>query len=504
MKKKIFLTLLASFVLCFMLVVIASAKTAEVSDRDGLVSAMNDNDVDTIILQNDITGVGQFNVSRTADLYVDFNNFEIQAGGTFMNVSGTNEDTTITFANGMLKTGHDAITINSSVKIIFNEMTFNPGYDGIYLGASNSNLYVEFNDSKLISSSNNNQATSFVNNNGGISGSTTELRAQNCEFTFNTTTINAAIFKVQGSTVGTLYLKDCFDNSETHSIINAGKSAAHVEIEGGVYYGEYDTAATVNGSSATLNNVLLVSENALGKEFNNDNIVKGTFCVIYEGKHIIVRTPENGYAFTKGTKYVIDDEIFFLAEYEVVGIFHDNGFDEAGCKKSVCPVCGDEREEETPAIFTSNGYSVAEDGTGIISGYKINFDALNNYESANSTTLKFGAIFVNVTELNDELTFDGNGSVNLEKKAVQAELKKEALSEFKQFNFKVSGFDPEAENYKTVSALKLVIAMYIYDDGDMYFVQGKNAYDDKTVTASGSTLKVVTLEALLEKAIENN
>ena len=97
------------------------------------------------------------------------------------------------------------------------------------------------------------------------------------------------------------------------------------------------------------------------------------------------------------------------------GSFLENGALAASCVKCGCTV-----SKSTDAIFECLGYSVSTFGVcGFSIGYKVNFDALADYETATGLTLNYGIVAVAKSNLGDKTPFDENGNATvLDKGAV--------------------------------------------------------------------------------------
>ncbi|MBQ8164023.1 MAG: leucine-rich repeat domain-containing protein, partial [Clostridia bacterium] len=90
----------------------------------------------------------------------------------------------------------------------------------------------------------------------------------------------------------------------------------------------------------------------------------------------------------------------------IITISYPNGFAAAGTKECYCPNENCTKEDskiELSAIFTSEGYSIREDGKALLGGYKINSDALKAYyaylDEKGKDALKFGVVMSNEANL---------------------------------------------------------------------------------------------------------
>jgi hypothetical protein len=149
---------------------------------------------------------------------------------------------------------------------------------------------------------------------------------------------------------------------------------------------------------------------------------------------------------------------------EVTNVIYANGFDKAGVKVSEC-ACGKTNEEAADALFINLGYAVSEaELGGITVGYKINNEAIDEYEEITGTELVYG-VFAAVAEIigNNDI-FDANGA------AVSGVISKEASSlELEGINLKLVGFTTEE-----LMAAEIVMGMYVNDGARVSYVQPKS------------------------------
>ena len=111
--------------------------------------------------------------------------------------------------------------------------------------------------------------------------------------------------------------------------------------------------------------------------------------------------------------------------------------------------------EIIPAMFICNGYSVPENGENALTiGYLVNNEAIKSYEKYTNTTLNFGVFAAAKTQLGEGDIFNENGE------AADCVVSKDITkSEFFSFDFKIKGFDSEAQR----DAL-LAIGAYVFED----------------------------------------
>ncbi|MBO5378882.1 MAG: leucine-rich repeat domain-containing protein [Clostridia bacterium] len=122
---------------------------------------------------------------------------------------------------------------------------------------------------------------------------------------------------------------------------------------------------------------------------------------------------------------------------KVTGIVYDD-FAAAGVKVVEC-ACGATKEEVADALFVSLGYSASEyDVGGITAGYKVNNEAINEYETVTGNVIKYGVLAALESTLGTGEAIDQNG------KALSGVISKEISDyELNAFNFKLVGFTTE-------------------------------------------------------------
>ena len=198
------------------------------------------------------------------------------------------------------------------------------------------------------------------------------------------------------------------------------------------------------------------------------------------------------------------------ASEHVIGhtVIYADGFLAAGVHNTFCTNanCAQERNEYVLSpMFVADGYSYRIDGTtaGISVRYSINTEAYNLYEKYTSK-LSFGIIMANTDHINED-AFMVDGKLNtVNDKGLQISL---STNNYSSLTCTVSGF---AKNNATHSALKLLMAAYIYEvdaDGnatsDVTYVQKSYVTDDDEATVDtayaasiergGITLGAVTI-----------
>lgn len=125
-------------------------------------------------------------------------------------------------------------------------------------------------------------------------------------------------------------------------------------------------------------------------------------------------------------------------------IFYENGFDAKGTKITVCLSDGCEYKEETEAraLFISLGYSVAEEGAGGIDiGYKVDREAVAEYEKVIGVDISFG-VFAGLQSVISE-----NDIFNESKEALNGVISADMTdTEYSIFRIKMYGFAGEQLN----------------------------------------------------------
>lgn len=124
-------------------------------------------------------------------------------------------------------------------------------------------------------------------------------------------------------------------------------------------------------------------------------------------------------------------------------IAYKNGYLSGGIKNEKClnEGCQYEAELIAPAIFTTNGYSVPEDGRGQIAiCFTVNKDALCEYESVMSEELTYGVFAIAYNNI-------GNGEILDNQKAIKSEINRD----FVAFEMKITGIQTEAQMNANIS-----------------------------------------------------
>ena len=166
-----------------------------------------------------------------------------------------------------------------------------------------------------------------------------------------------------------------------------------------------------------------------------------------------------------------------------------------GVKSTPCSRCIYSAKQELDAIYTSKGYAVKDNGTGIDGGFIVSQKALTEWqEYGGAQNVKFGIVIFNPKFLKEDAIFDANGRINCDSGALQVEF--ENLS-YETFNFMISNFTDAHAN------LELVIAGYAVVDGDYSKAElNQKSYAltetpaVSTVTRGKNTLYTITISTV--------
>ena len=121
-------------------------------------------------------------------------------------------------------------------------------------------------------------------------------------------------------------------------------------------------------------------------------------------------------------------------DYENATISYES-FIENGTLTSYCTRCNKAETVSTDPLFTCLGYSASLTGNvGIVLGFQVNNEAIDEYTSFTGSTLKYGVFAASQEKLKDDDIFE-NGVAN--ENAICAEIK---TTEFAAFDIKIIGF----------------------------------------------------------------
>lgn len=172
----------------------------------------------------------------------------------------------------------------------------------------------------------------------------------------------------------------------------------------------------------------------------------------------------------------------------ILSISYEGGFENVGLYTCVCSECdAQDAEKEAPAIFTTIGYSIKNDGRGISTAYNINKDALSKYQSYCSTKNKsftYG-VFIGNSESFGDTFMNSNGTINNDYSFITSVV----AGDYSRINSTVTDFTSAEKD------LKLVMALYVIDDGNVSYIQHNGTYDG-TVEKGDTALDVVTISKI--------
>ena len=134
--------------------------------------------------------------------------------------------------------------------------------------------------------------------------------------------------------------------------------------------------------------------------------------------------------------------------------------------------CGYEATESAPALFYTDGFSTPENGRGDIAVlFVINYDAIAEYEKANTKSLSFGVFAILYNNIGE------NGILNNEK-AITAEVKDEEKL-YVSFEMRISGFETDEQK-----EAQLAIGAYVLDEKDnVSYIQAVDPDEGKEFTS---------------------
>ena len=146
----------------------------------------------------------------------------------------------------------------------------------------------------------------------------------------------------------------------------------------------------------------------------NLNGSQGYYIEMYDGK-VLVR----GRDFIKGewissAQYSVelsksegDGHSYYVSE-----IAYPDGYINEGVLVYKCSSCNQTKEEKVEALFTCLGYSFSENGTnGIAIGFSLNKEAIEIYENATNSTLKYGFFATLKDRIGENDIFDSDGDL---------------------------------------------------------------------------------------------
>lgn len=139
------------------------------------------------------------------------------------------------------------------------------------------------------------------------------------------------------------------------------------------------------------------------------------------------------------------------------------------CLNDSCPHNVEPTVENAPALFTVLGYSSYEVGLGgIVSGFVINLEAIEEYEELTGKTLKYGAFAVSSERLGENEIFNQDGTV------AQGVIKNDITErDFGIFELRITGIEDEHKDAKL--CLGAYVAVTDGDTTDYSYMQDKTS-----------------------------
>ncbi|MBE6624617.1 MAG: leucine-rich repeat domain-containing protein [Ruminococcaceae bacterium] len=229
-----------------------------------------------------------------------------------------------------------------------------------------------------------------------------------------------------------------YTGSDYQRVITLGSSTSRFSEAGVAEYTAYDNSLyTAKTYMVTYNaNLCEVAFNGVHLEDGNPCVINCTRC---------------------GASGVAEEN---PVHTDSVSIVYANGYHMEGAKITGCANegCKHSTSVSFPAIFNCLGYSAKESGTGIATGFSVNYDVLDEYKEIEGGNIKFGMVVFNPSYIGDTF-FDENGKINATSGAIQVEFNQNYAS----FNASVAGFDLSNVAHQN---LELVFAGYSYTKAD--------------------------------------
>ena len=228
--------------------------------------------------------------------------------------------------------------------------------------------------------------------------------------------------------------------------------------------------------------------------------------VYYNGEHAVgeVHSCMKAAACTRAACNYATDASSLPTEHKIKESFvFKNGFTDKGVYSCICEnasycteVEGYALNETYEAIFTALGYSVRNDGTALMGGYKINpvsFEKYNEYaERKGLPTVSYGIIISNA----NGVTIDGGALTS----GFGFKLPANDKVGFSKLNYTITDFKATSE----LVNLEFVIALYIEVDGELTFVQSatKTGEAEASVEGEATALNTISLKTVVDLTIE--
>ena len=254
-----------------------------------------------------------------------------------------------------------------------------------------------------------------------------------------------------------------------HAVINGGTYSVGGDSSTSDFTHQNDLIYTKNGGTVTINGGTFVADNGVWALNENDKN-RGTITVY--GGTFVGFNPANNVSEGPNTSFLADGlhatangDVYTVEAHSfdtVSSIAYANGYGKSGVKVYTCTGCDATYEETADALFMVLGYSASEaELGGITVGYKMNNEAIAEYEEITGNELVYG-VFAAASEVigNDDI-FDANGNT------VSGVISKEASSmKLEALNLKLVGFNTEE-----LMAAEIVMGMYVNDGARVSYVQ---------------------------------
>jgi hypothetical protein len=185
----------------------------------------------------------------------------------------------------------------------------------------------------------------------------------------------------------------------------------------------------------------------------------------------------------------------------IVSYAYPNGYTNEGVIKIQCKGCSLTDDTTAEAIFEALGYSIKTDGTGLTGDFKINTEALADYNdylvNNGKQALKFGILMSNGS-IEGGLVFDSNYKL-ISGLGIQIEA---PAKDFSKLSYTIADFDPTSAS---LANLDLVISVYVIDEEGIKFIQRETELDGaSSATVNGGApiaLKSINLGKIAELLI---
>ena len=193
------------------------------------------------------------------------------------------------------------------------------------------------------------------------------------------------------------------------------------------------------------------------------NVMRTSYC--FCGKEVETSEVENTALGHSHTMYL--------------GLIYES-FDKEGAYSYKCERCDDvNKDEVAPALFVCLGYSASESGNaGLILGFKVNHEAIENYETETGNALEYGMFAVLKKNIGENGILNADGSENAG--VIKADLTR---NQFAVVSIKVKGFTNDEQK-----SAQIALGLYVIVDGESkeisYCQSGTPAEGEKFASTS--------------------